>query len=107
MKTIAHWMNNDTYPGASGDTATVTNPATGDVTGEVALGSIEDARAVIDAAAAAFPTWRDTSLANAPRSSSTSVNCSTPARVSWLRSSPASTARSCPTPSARSAAARR
>ena len=63
MKTIAHWMNNDTYPGASGDTATVTNPATGDVTGEVALGSIEDARAVIDAAAAAFPAWRDTSLA--------------------------------------------
>ena len=63
MKTIAHWMNNDTYPGASGDTATVTNPATGEVTGEVALGSIEDARAVIDAAAAAFPTWRDTSLA--------------------------------------------
>ena len=63
MKTIAHWMNNDTYPGASGDTATVTNPATGEVTGEVALGSVEDARAVIDAAAAAFPAWRDTSLA--------------------------------------------
>jgi malonate-semialdehyde dehydrogenase (acetylating)/methylmalonate-semialdehyde dehydrogenase len=63
MKIIAHWMNNDTYPGASGDTATVTNPATGEVTGEVALGSVEDARAVIDAAAAAFPPWRDTSLA--------------------------------------------
>jgi malonate-semialdehyde dehydrogenase (acetylating) / methylmalonate-semialdehyde dehydrogenase len=41
----------------------VTNPPTGEVTGEVALASVEDARAVIDAAAAAFPAWRDTSLA--------------------------------------------
>jgi malonate-semialdehyde dehydrogenase (acetylating)/methylmalonate-semialdehyde dehydrogenase len=61
--TISHWINNKAYPGASGDTAPVTNPATGEVTGEVALGSVEDARAVIDAAAAAFPAWRDTSLA--------------------------------------------
>ena len=44
-------------------TAAVTNPATGAVTGEVALASVADARAVIDAAAAAFPGWRDTSLA--------------------------------------------
>ena len=41
----------------------MTNPATGEVTGHVALGSIEDAHAVIDAAAAAFPAWRETSLA--------------------------------------------
>ena len=41
----------------------MTNPATGEVTGQVALASVEDARAVIDAAAAAFPAWRDTSLA--------------------------------------------
>ena len=61
--TISHWINNKTYPGASGNTAAVTNPATGEVTGEVALGSVEDARAVIDSAAAAFPAWRDTSLA--------------------------------------------
>jgi malonate-semialdehyde dehydrogenase (acetylating)/methylmalonate-semialdehyde dehydrogenase len=60
---IGHWINNKAYPGASGNTAPVTNPATGEVTGEVALGSVEDARAVIDAAAAAFPAWRDTSLA--------------------------------------------
>ena len=61
--TIAHWMNNKAFAGTSGCTAPVTNPATGEVTGEVALGSVEDARAVIDAAAAAFPAWRDTSLA--------------------------------------------
>jgi malonate-semialdehyde dehydrogenase (acetylating)/methylmalonate-semialdehyde dehydrogenase len=60
---IGHWINNKAYPGASGNTAPVTNPATGEVTGDVALGSVEDARAVIDAAAAAFPAWRDTSLA--------------------------------------------
>ena len=62
-QTIPHWINNKPYPGASGATAPVTNPATGEVTGEVALASVEDARAVIDAAAAAFPAWRDTSLA--------------------------------------------
>jgi malonate-semialdehyde dehydrogenase (acetylating)/methylmalonate-semialdehyde dehydrogenase len=61
--TIGHWINNKAYSGTSGATAPVTNPATGEVTGEVALGSVQDARAVIDAAAAAFPAWRDTSLA--------------------------------------------
>jgi malonate-semialdehyde dehydrogenase (acetylating)/methylmalonate-semialdehyde dehydrogenase len=60
--TIGHWINNKAYTGTSGTTAPVTNPATGAVTGQVALGSVEDARAVIDAAAAAFPAWRDTSL---------------------------------------------
>jgi malonate-semialdehyde dehydrogenase (acetylating) / methylmalonate-semialdehyde dehydrogenase len=61
--TIPHWINNKPYPGTGGTTSPVTNPATGEVTGEVTLGSIEDARAVIDAAVAAFPAWRDTSLA--------------------------------------------
>lgn len=61
--TITHWMNNKAFAGSGTATAPVTNPATGQVTGEVALASVEDARAVIDAAAAAFPQWRDTSLA--------------------------------------------
>ena len=39
--TIAHWINNKAYPGTGGNTAAVTNPATGEVTGEVALGSVE------------------------------------------------------------------
>ena len=63
MNTISHWVNNEIFSGAGGSTAPVTNPATGEVTGQVALASVEDARAVIDAAAAAFPAWRDTSLA--------------------------------------------
>ena len=83
--TISHWIDNKPYAGSSGATAPVTDPATGKVTGQVALGGVEDARAVIDAAAAAFPAWRDTSLASAPRSCSTSASCSTPASRSWPR----------------------
>ena len=63
MSTITHWIDNAPFAGVSSATAPVTNPATGEVTGEVALASVEDARAVIAAAAAAFPAWRDTSLA--------------------------------------------
>nr|WP_232375132.1 CoA-acylating methylmalonate-semialdehyde dehydrogenase [Mycolicibacterium mengxianglii] len=60
---MGHWANGKNFAGASERTAPVTNPATGMVTGEVALADVEDARSVIDAAAAAFPAWRDTSLA--------------------------------------------
>ncbi|KUI30025.1 CoA-acylating methylmalonate-semialdehyde dehydrogenase [Mycobacterium sp. GA-2829] len=60
---VQHWFNNEIFAGESSATAPVTNPATGEVTGQVALASVEDANAVIEAAAAAFPAWRDTSLA--------------------------------------------
>ena len=63
VRTIAHWSGGTSFSGVSERTAPVTNPATGQVTGEVALADVADARAVIDAAAAAFPAWRDTSLA--------------------------------------------
>ena len=63
VTTIGHWAGGKSFPGSSQRTAPVTNPATGVVTGEVALADVDDARAVIDAAAAAFPAWRDTSLA--------------------------------------------
>jgi malonate-semialdehyde dehydrogenase (acetylating)/methylmalonate-semialdehyde dehydrogenase len=59
---IPHWKNNEQFAGSPTATATVTNPATGAVIGDVALATVEDARAVIGAAAAAFPAWRDTSL---------------------------------------------
>ncbi|MBE1549194.1 malonate-semialdehyde dehydrogenase (acetylating)/methylmalonate-semialdehyde dehydrogenase [Mycobacterium sp. OAS707] len=62
-QTIPHWINNKPYAGDADNSQPVTNPATGAVTGHVALATVEDARAVIDAAAAAFPAWRDTSLA--------------------------------------------
>ncbi len=60
---VHHWLDNATFEGTSGSVSPVTNPATGAVTGQVALASVDDARTVIDAAAAAFPAWRDTSLA--------------------------------------------
>ncbi len=105
--TISHWINNASYAGDSTDSAPVTNPATGEVTGRVALASVEDARAVIDAAVAAFPTGGTPRWLSAPRSFSSSVNCSTSARASWPRSSLLSTARWSLMLWARSAAAKR
>ncbi|MBI3692192.1 MAG: CoA-acylating methylmalonate-semialdehyde dehydrogenase [Mycolicibacterium aromaticivorans] len=63
VRTIAHWADGKNFAGSSDRTAPVTNPATGQVTGQVALADLADAQAVIAAAAAAFPAWRDTSLA--------------------------------------------
>ncbi len=63
VRTIAHWADGKKLAGTSDRTMQVTNPATGQVTGELALADVADARTVIDAAAAAFPAWRDTSLA--------------------------------------------
>ncbi|MEV4127199.1 CoA-acylating methylmalonate-semialdehyde dehydrogenase [Nocardia sp. NPDC049707] len=60
---IAHWSEGKLFHGTGGVTAAVTNPASGAVTGEVLLATRDDARAVIASAAAAFPAWRDTSLA--------------------------------------------
>jgi malonate-semialdehyde dehydrogenase (acetylating)/methylmalonate-semialdehyde dehydrogenase len=59
---ISHWSGQD-FAGASTRSAPVTNPATGEVTAQVALASIEDVNVVVEAAVTAFPAWRDTSLA--------------------------------------------
>ena len=63
VRTIGHWADGKNFAGSSDRVAPVTNPATGQVTGQVALADVADARAVIAAARAAFPAWRDTSLA--------------------------------------------
>ncbi|WP_228535773.1 CoA-acylating methylmalonate-semialdehyde dehydrogenase [Nocardia sp. BSTN01] len=60
---IPHWLNGKEFAGSGGNTAPVTNPATGAITGRVMLAGAADAQAVIDAARTAFPGWRDTSLA--------------------------------------------
>lgn len=62
VPTITHWLDGKPYEGLSTATAPVTDPATGQVSARVALAGVEDTRAVIDAAATAFPAWRDTSL---------------------------------------------
>ncbi|UGT66297.1 CoA-acylating methylmalonate-semialdehyde dehydrogenase [Nocardia gipuzkoensis] len=63
MQTIAHWLDGKAFAGTSETTAPVTDPASGTVTGRVTLANVADTRAAIDSAAAAFPAWRDTSLA--------------------------------------------
>src|SRR3712207_1190146 len=60
---IPHWIDGARRDGASGRTGEVTDSATGEVTGEVALASVEEVDAAVAAASAAFPGWRDTSLA--------------------------------------------
>ncbi|MFT4166096.1 MAG: CoA-acylating methylmalonate-semialdehyde dehydrogenase [Microlunatus sp.] len=61
--TLQHWKNGAIYEGTSGRFSDVTNPATGEVTAQLALANEADVDAVVAAAAAAFPAWRDTSLA--------------------------------------------
>ena len=63
VRTISHWADGKPFAGSSDRTSPVTNPATGVVTADLALADVADARTVIDAAAAAYPAWRDTSLA--------------------------------------------
>jgi len=62
LNTIEHWINGTFVP-AGDRTAPVTNPATGKVTGQVVLASVAESNAAVAAAKAAFPAWRDTSLA--------------------------------------------
>ncbi|MGY1743532.1 MULTISPECIES: CoA-acylating methylmalonate-semialdehyde dehydrogenase [unclassified Blastococcus] len=61
--TIPHWIDGARRESTSGRTAPVTDPATGEVTGQVALASVAEVDAAVAAAAAAYPAWRDTSLA--------------------------------------------
>ena len=64
---LHHWAGGAQVEGTSGRVADVTNPATGEVTATVPLASAAEAAAVIAAAKAAFPAWRDTSLARRTR----------------------------------------
>jgi len=61
--TITHWTDGAEYDGTSQLWADVTNPATGQVSGRVALASERDARHVIDSAKKASANWAATSLA--------------------------------------------
>lgn len=57
---IVHFINGQRTEGARGRTQDVTNPATGRVTGRVALAARADVDAAVAAAQAAFPKWADT-----------------------------------------------
>ncbi|MGY1643383.1 CoA-acylating methylmalonate-semialdehyde dehydrogenase [Geodermatophilus sp. SYSU D00703] len=60
---IPHWIDGARREGASGRTGDVTDSATGEVIGEVALADVGEVDAAVAAATAAYPGWRDTSLA--------------------------------------------
>jgi malonate-semialdehyde dehydrogenase (acetylating) / methylmalonate-semialdehyde dehydrogenase len=60
---ITHWADGARFEGASGRTGDVTNPATGQVTGQVAFAGAEDAQRVIGSASAAARSWATTSIA--------------------------------------------
>jgi malonate-semialdehyde dehydrogenase (acetylating)/methylmalonate-semialdehyde dehydrogenase len=57
---IGHYIGGQVHPGASGRTQNVFNPATGAVTGDVALANGAEVDAAVAAAQAAFPAWSDT-----------------------------------------------
>jgi malonate-semialdehyde dehydrogenase (acetylating)/methylmalonate-semialdehyde dehydrogenase len=61
-KVIGHWLDNSPHIGASGRFGDVTNPATGEVTAQVAFADESDAVRVIAAAKAAAPGWAAASL---------------------------------------------
>ncbi|QJQ96536.1 MULTISPECIES: CoA-acylating methylmalonate-semialdehyde dehydrogenase [Halomonadaceae] len=57
---IDHHINGNVSPGQAKNRQDVTNPATGQVTGQVALATREDVDSAVEAAKAAFPAWADT-----------------------------------------------
>ncbi|MDG2478963.1 MAG: aldehyde dehydrogenase family protein, partial [Aquiluna sp.] len=63
MKQIAHYINGENHKGSSDRTAPVFDPALGKAVSEVSLANQADIAAAIASAKAAFPDWRDTSLA--------------------------------------------
>jgi malonate-semialdehyde dehydrogenase (acetylating)/methylmalonate-semialdehyde dehydrogenase len=64
MRTVTHWIGGKPATGESTRTGPVWNPATGEQQAEVLLASRADVDAAVQAAAAAFPGWSQSSLSN-------------------------------------------
>ncbi|MCP5445415.1 MAG: CoA-acylating methylmalonate-semialdehyde dehydrogenase [Chromatiaceae bacterium] len=60
MKTLHHYINGRKVAGTSGRFGDVFNPATGELSARVPLASAAETATAVEAAAAAFPAWRDT-----------------------------------------------
>ncbi|ESP97604.1 Methylmalonate-semialdehyde dehydrogenase [acylating] [Streptomyces sp. ADI96-15] len=63
MKTVHHWIGGQAVDGVSGSFGPVTNPATGEVTTQVALASADEVDTAVAAAKAAYASWGTSSLA--------------------------------------------
>ncbi|HEX7099769.1 MAG TPA: CoA-acylating methylmalonate-semialdehyde dehydrogenase [Acidimicrobiia bacterium] len=59
MKRIAHWIGGKAWDAEPERTGPVYNPATGEQTGEVALATVAEVDAAVEAARKAFEEWRD------------------------------------------------
>ena len=59
---ISHWIGGKPYSGVVERSGEVFDPATGEVSGQVDFAGQAEVDAAVDAAARAFPAWRDTSL---------------------------------------------
>ncbi|MBU3712613.1 MAG: CoA-acylating methylmalonate-semialdehyde dehydrogenase [Limnohabitans sp.] len=59
LQAIHHFVQGQRFAGSSARQQDVFNPATGAVTGQVALGNAADVQAAVAAAQAAFPAWAD------------------------------------------------
>ena len=64
---VAHWVDGKPVEGSSTRRGDVFDPSTGNVTKHVAFASAEDVDAAVDAASAAFASWRSSSLAERTR----------------------------------------
>jgi malonate-semialdehyde dehydrogenase (acetylating) / methylmalonate-semialdehyde dehydrogenase len=62
MKHRTHWIGGKPWTGEAARRGDIYNPATGEITGTVDFASAAEVAAAVDAAAAAFPGWRETSL---------------------------------------------
>ncbi|MBB6015320.1 CoA-acylating methylmalonate-semialdehyde dehydrogenase [Deinococcus radiopugnans] len=62
IQTLTHWINNAPAEGKSGRTASVYNPATGQVQAQLPLASKAELDAVVQIATAAAQKWRSSSL---------------------------------------------
>ena len=62
MKQITHWINGALTSEQAERSGEIFNPATGGVTGTVAFANAATVDSAVDAATAAFATWRHSSL---------------------------------------------
>jgi malonate-semialdehyde dehydrogenase (acetylating)/methylmalonate-semialdehyde dehydrogenase len=63
MKHVSHWIGGKSWPGTSGATGDIYDPATGQVTGTVDFASATEVDAAVSAATEAAAGWRNASLA--------------------------------------------
>ena len=63
VKTLTHFIGGKLVEGKSGRFGSVFNPTTGEVIAKVPLAKVEETQDAIEQAQAAFPAWRDTSVA--------------------------------------------